>query len=226
MGQTKYTYSVAVETANALLALDALKKEIEDSAIVTALDYISVFGDALDIYMKDALSAGDETLLDGVVSAHTGVALVEDILQSVDVKKETPFADKKIEVNGVLKSLFKRIHGVSETVTAGATANIDFVAPYSASKFTGAELFGVDLGDTLNFYVLDDASNTYSGAPGSNYQLNQFGFNVEMPPGGKYKNTSNYDADIYLGMVIRCEYTNNGAEDKYIAMNPWLHEVK
>jgi hypothetical protein len=76
MAQTKYTYSIADDTANAKVS-DSLQVEIGDSAIITALDYISQTGDVLDIYMKDALSAGDETILDGVVSAHDGVQLVE-----------------------------------------------------------------------------------------------------------------------------------------------------
>ena len=75
MAQTKYTYSIASDTANAKLAADSLKEEIGSSAIITALDYITALGDVLDVYMKDSLSAGDETILDGVVSAHTGVAL-------------------------------------------------------------------------------------------------------------------------------------------------------
>ena len=114
---------------------------------------------------------------------------------------------------------------VNATIVAGQTTNIDFIVPYNTCKFSGAEIFGCDLGDTINYYVLDTTNNTYSGAPGSNYQLNQFGFNVEMPS-GEYENTSNYDADLYLGMVVRCQYTNNGQSTKYISSNLWLHEVK
>ena len=82
----------------------------------------------------------------------------------------------------------------------------------------------------LNYYILDDVNNTYSGAPTTNpgypyYQLNQFGFNVEMP-NENYKNTSNYDADLYYGMIVRCQYTNNGSTEKYVSSNLWLHEVK
>jgi hypothetical protein len=133
-----------------------------------------------------------------------------------------PFAAKTLP-NG--KKLYKRVHGVNATIVAGQTTNIDFIVPYNTCKFSGAEIFGCDLGDTINYYVLDTTNNTYSGAPGSNYQLNQFGFNVEMPS-GEYENTSNYDADLYLGMVVRCQYTNNGQSTKYISSNLWLHEVK
>lgn len=141
-----------------------------------------------------------------------------------------PFASKKIIINGEEKSLFKRVHGVGLDIAAGSTGNIDFTVPYAFCKFTGANVFGSDIGDTLNFKVLDDATNTISGLDvgtyGANFMLNQFGFNVEMPPGGVYENNSNYDADLYLGMILRCEYTNNGSATKHIGMNPWLHEVK
>ena len=145
--------------------------------------------------------------------------------EEVKVESQIPFASKKIKVGGVEKSLFKRVHGVELSIADGQTGNIDFVVPHPQTKFTGAEIFGTDLGDEVDFTVHDDASNTYSGAPGSNYQLNQFGFNVKMPP-DRYKNTSNYDADLYYGMIVRCAYTNNSGATKTVYMNVWLHEVK
>lgn len=227
MAQTKYTYSIATDTANApngSLAADALKQEYENSSIITALDYITSLGDVLDIYTKDALSTGDKTTLDSVVSAHTGVALEPDPT-NVKVQQEPPFAAKTIEVNGTTKKLFKRVHGESLSIANGATGHIDHIVSYTTCKFSGAEIFNTDLGDTVDFKILDDANNTYSGAPGSNYQLNQFGFDVQMPA-DRYKNTSNYDADLNVGMVVRCSYTNNSGAAKTVAMNIWLHEVK
>lgn len=131
-----------------------------------------------------------------------------------------PFASKKIESG----SLFKRVHGVSsQSIPAGQTANVDFVIPYPTAKFSGAEIFGTSLGDSVNFKVLDDGNGTFSGTP--NAPLNQFGFGVKMKD-GDYKNTSEYDADMYAGMILRCEYTNNSANAKVIYMNLELHEVK
>jgi len=78
MAATKYTYSVSGDTANGAVSSDSLATEIATSAIVIALDYIAVTGDVLDVWMKDALSGGDETILDGLVAAHTGVAPVVD----------------------------------------------------------------------------------------------------------------------------------------------------
>lgn len=136
------------------------------------------------------------------------------------------FASKTILKNGMIKSLFKRVHGVNLTIAPGTTGFIEFIVPYTQSKFTGANIFGGDLKDTVDFFVLDTDTNAYSGAPGSYYILNQFGFDVEMPPGGVYENTSNYDADLYPGMTISCAFKNNGTSSKYISMNLWIHEVK
>lgn len=175
------------------------------------------------------LTTGDLLIGDGSTYKSGASEAVNFLLQTkkdVSVTSSPPFADKKILVNGELKSLFKRVHGTSKTIAAGQTDNIDFVVPYPVCKFSGAEVFGAAFGDTLNFKVLDDGANTYSGAPGSNYMLNQFGFAVEMSPSGEYANTSNYDADLYYGMVLRCEFTNNGADPKRVAVNLWLHEVK
>jgi hypothetical protein len=74
MASTKYTYSISGDTANGVLNSTDLKAEIAASAIVTALDYITSTGNVLDIWMKAALSGGDETLLGNVVAAHQGAA--------------------------------------------------------------------------------------------------------------------------------------------------------
>ena len=229
MAQTKYTYSIANDTLNAKADLAALEVEVRGSAIITAHDYTQALGDVLDIYMKDAVSAGDKTILDGIISTHTGDSIAEEHTL-VDVHQTPAFADKKVTVNGLEKSLFKRVHGVSITIAAGVTGYLDFVIPYNTVKFTGAEIFGVQKGDQLDFLVLDTPTNTVSGLDvptyGANFLLNQFGFNVKMPAVGEYKNTSQYDADLIKDMVIECAYKNNGNAAITIDMNVEIHEVK
>jgi hypothetical protein len=75
MAATKYTYSVSGDFPNQKVDVNRLTKEIRESAIVTALDYIDVSGDDCDIWFKDALSGGDQTILDGIVAAHSGEPL-------------------------------------------------------------------------------------------------------------------------------------------------------
>ena len=149
--------------------------------------------------------------------------------KDLTIDKAPPFANKKILVNGVIKSLYKRVHGVSLTITAGTTGYIDLVIPHDVVKFTGAEIFGVQKGDQLDFLVLDTPTNTISGLDvptyGANFLLVQFGFNVKMPASGEYENTSNYDPDLIKDMVIEAAYKNNGASDITVDINFELHEV-
>lgn len=69
---TKYTYSISTDFPNGKVSEDLLTQQIAASAIVTALDYISTSGDVCDIWFKAALSSEDETILDGLVAAHSG----------------------------------------------------------------------------------------------------------------------------------------------------------
>jgi len=72
MAATNYTYSIATDTASGAVHPRSLDAEIRASAIVTALEGITTGGDVLTVTMKDSLSAGDESTLDGIVGAHTG----------------------------------------------------------------------------------------------------------------------------------------------------------
>jgi len=75
MAVTKYTYSISADTVNGIVASDRLTEEIGTSSIVTGLDHIDTVDDTLDIWMKEAISAGDKTTLDGIVAAHDGTLL-------------------------------------------------------------------------------------------------------------------------------------------------------
>lgn len=124
--------------------------------------------------------------------------------------------------------LFKRVHGAKADVVANGSVNVDFVIPYNHCLFAGAEIFGTELGDRLSFFLLDDANNTYSqmdvGTHGPNVPIMQFGFDIFMP-GGPYSNTSDYDASLYAGMILRASLQEENGNAKTIYMNPELHEV-
>ena len=220
-----YTYNILTDTQAAKVNSDKLSRDISGSSISVILTRLEISGSELVVVFSSTISISEELILDGIISSHDGEPIPE--VQEVPTQVKTmPFSSNTITVDGETKGLYKRVHGVNVVIPAGQTGYLDFVSPYSATKFTGAEIFGGVIGDSLDFFVLDSVNNDYSGAPGSHYILNQFGFDVQMCPGGKYANTSNYDADIYYGMVINCAFKNNGTEDKIIAMNVWLHEVK
>lgn len=118
------------------------------------------------------------------------------------------------------KKLYKREHGIQSTLTTGVNT-VTFTVPYAWVKIIGLELIGGETLDTVDFFVLDSTSGTYSGVP--NYTLNQFGFNVNVAP-GEYKENNNYDADLYSGMQIKIVY--NSISNKTVGINYKLNEVK
>jgi hypothetical protein len=72
MALTKYTYSISVDFPNSIVETSRLTNEIRVSAIVTALNRIDTAADDCDVWFNDALSGGDQTLLDGIVAVHSG----------------------------------------------------------------------------------------------------------------------------------------------------------
>lgn len=84
MANTKYTYTISTAFSNGVAA-DRLTQEIQTSAIVIALDHIATSGDDCDIWFKDPLSGGDQTILNGLVAAHSGLALPDNTPQPVQL---------------------------------------------------------------------------------------------------------------------------------------------
>lgn len=88
MAETKYVYAISTGTLNGLVNSNALESEINASTITIAVSRIETAADVLDVYMKDALSAGEQTTLTQVVNAHPGVPLAQDP-ETVIVQEET-----------------------------------------------------------------------------------------------------------------------------------------
>lgn len=72
MADTKYTYDLT-DFLNDKVNLSSLHKEIDQSNIITALKEMTVSGSICDIWFKNALSTGEESILDSIVSNHTGL---------------------------------------------------------------------------------------------------------------------------------------------------------
>jgi hypothetical protein len=107
MSTTTYTYSIASDIVAGKCDLAQLVSEIQNSAIVTALDYdlTKITGDVLDVVFKDALSTGDKTILDndttgpsgGLIGAHTGVGL-GDSPTPVFIDQTKYTSDKRLRI--------------------------------------------------------------------------------------------------------------------------------
>jgi len=132
------------------------------------------------------------------------------------VNSTNPFASKMVGD----KKLYERNHGKSFTLAEGDNT-LEFTIPYALCKITGIEVINGEAGDTIDMFIVDDSSGTYSTIP--NYTLNQFGFKVNVAK-DKYKKESKYDADLYTGMAIKIVY--NSVSIKNIGVNYNLHELK
>ena len=73
---SKYDYTKQVDVPR-------LTQEIQQSNIVTALDYISALGTAISIYFKADLSTEDKTTLDTIVANHSGLPLPVNVVKPV-----------------------------------------------------------------------------------------------------------------------------------------------
>jgi len=144
-------------------------------------------------------------------------------IQSVSILSQpdhSPFAAKNITVNGILKKFYKRLCGIQQELSIGENI-ILYTIPYAWVKMTGIELIGGENLDKASLYVLDSTTGNYSGVP--NYTLNQFGSNVNVSK-DFHNVSSNFDADLYIGMQIKIVYISLSA--KTVGLNIDLIEVK
>ena len=72
---TKYSYNVETEFPEGKVNSNRLTKEIQESSIITALEYIAVDNSDCEVWFKDTLSTKDETTLNSIIAAHTGEPL-------------------------------------------------------------------------------------------------------------------------------------------------------
>ena len=207
MAATKYVYSVSTDFPNHKVDIDRLTIEIRASSITVALDRIEVSADVCDIWFKDALSSGDETILDGVVAAHSG----EPLTPSVEPVQLKGFHD----VNGY--HYWRK--GYRRAVTAGQTNNFD-------SKFDsdiylcGGGLYVVGPSADGDYIECDivDADGLYYPAETvlANFVKTNYVFNGQ-----------NWDCQlddpklIPTGIYIRFRYVSAGASD--VVCYSWYH---
>jgi len=140
----------------------------------------------------------------------------------------SPFGSKTIIVDGVERKLFQRISGKQQSAIMNVDTTIDYVIPYDVCKITGIEIIGCKHLDVVDLMVLDTPTNTISGLDvptyGANYQLDQFGYDVNVS-NDRFNHQSKYDADLIKDMVVRIIYKEKNAMTKTVSINYDLHEV-
>lgn len=134
------------------------------------------------------------------------------------VQKSDPFASKH--------SYNFRGHGKKFTVAPSTMTVLEFEVPYSNVRFNGIHIINSNIGDMANLKILDTATGTYTlaqtGTAIPNATLNQFGFNWYLS--NSEREILPYASDLFIGMRIVIEYTNNQASSKDIFINYYIHE--
>jgi len=175
MSSTEYTYSISSDFPNAKVASYNLALEIANSDIATTLERIDTVGDTCNIWFADALSAGDEVLLDGLVAAHAGQHMNMTFIAS----------------GSILGAEVSLPSGASWGLLGGIVTNPNFfvgnpneavgrvVGQYMAMG-TGAEIRLVEASTSTVMnstpFALDDNSGAWE----------EFKFTTDQPPDGTY----------------------------------------
>ena len=134
-----------------------------------------------------------------------------------------PFAAKTLKDGS---KLFRRKHGIKETIIANSEKEIIFTVPYSKAKINKLEIIDGNALDRIDLYVKSPVDPGVAAAYGMppDYLLNQFGFDVVISE-LLYSDKSDYDADVYGGFQIIAKYKNDTASNKEVGFNLIYHEV-
>jgi hypothetical protein len=134
-----------------------------------------------------------------------------------------PYSAKKfITSSGLVKNLYTRNVGTQNTVVNGANT-INYTATFAWCKMIGMEAINGLAGDYASMYVYDTPAGTYSGTP--NLLLNRYGYDLNIAP-GYYEKKSQFDADVYVGMILRVIYTSVTTDSRFLGINFLMNEVK
>jgi hypothetical protein len=141
------------------------------------------------------------------------------VIANVSAVSTASIGSRVVLINNVYKTLYQRVCGIQSAVAVG-TNTISYTIPFAWVRFFGVELFNGEALDYTDFKIFDTAGGAYSGVP--NAQLNQFGYSANVAK-DYYCRTANFDADLYIGMIIKLTY--NSVSAKTIGLNFLLNEV-
>ena len=198
-------------------------EELVSANLIGIYDGLRVEDGFLYVITTEPMSSDQENTVKGIIFSlndqPTQVAVKSQ--PSVIVGSSPAFTAKTvIAPDGSTKKLYARSTGFQATVSVGANT-VNYTATIPWAKITGVEVVNCEALDTVNFKVIDTATGSYSTIP--NYMLNQFGFTVNLPK-DFYQRVSQFDADLYIGMILRVEYVSVSA--KTVGFNLIMNEVK
>ena len=167
MAATKYTYNVSSDFPNSKVNLSTIQGEITSSSIVIALERIDsiggfilknvLTGGSIDIWFKDALSAGDKTILDGDVAGPAGgLIAAHDNSSTNEVQNVSITNEPKVGITS------------DTTIILVKPPQNKFGRIYLFScDFTKKETFYVNSSGTLDSFQADGIQQTFDLTYGS-----------------------------------------------------------
>lgn len=128
--------------------------------------------------------------------------------------KVTEFQANKLQYNAT---------GVTATITAGTTTNID-LAFTDDHLLTGFWLIGsgINPGDKIALQAVD-SSNIFGYGAGT--VLKQFATNIYLPATCDAQFDVAYPAKVYAGLTLRVIYTSTGILSPVFAVNYKIHKI-
>lgn len=177
------------------VSINALTQQIKTSAIATPLDYINTYGDALTIFFTGTLSGGDQTLLDNIVSAHTGTDLPEDFVEVSATSSTNTNSGSYAALNSMNYSMFR-----------AGTYVVDFTGTFSTN---------VPLLSSPGLFISIFANNSQVTAS----EMSQNNMSANAP----FNMTTSIKVTITDYQKIEIKWKNNGAGNTISCTNRVLH---
>jgi hypothetical protein len=132
---------------------------------------------------------------------------------------QLPFASKQLPTGEKLK---RKTYGLTFTLPASGSITVPFTIPLAWAKMNEVEVLWAPEGVKAVMNVKDNAAGTYSAIP--NALLDSFGYDVNIAK-DYWKGKSEYDADVYAGMILEFVIENTSSTSKTVGINIVLHQV-
>jgi hypothetical protein len=162
-----YDYDIPTETPNKKVDSGALIEEIRESAITIAVDSVVAMDNDLTINFKASLSSEEQTMLDGLVGAHTGEPIDEP--DTIQMKPLLAEGGKR-----------KSDRGISFVATQGTTTTADYLITEDLQIKGGVLVTdNNEIMDTVGMEIVD---TTYMHA-GDWYPSEPFLAGIPVPEG-------------------------------------------
>ena len=204
-----YTYNFS-DFKNGTVSSGRLTVEIQNSAIVSAVDYINTNGNECDIWFKAELSVGDKTILDGVVADHDGT-FIPNVDTAPRMEDGRPLVRADTRPLGTM-TVFTCIGDDSTSIGGGVSLKWDFST--DDDLYTGPEVpSGYKCKQLLlSFHCpvyMKDGSMYFFDAPWGSYVQ----MSVAIPPGQYYPNPAGQIPAAALGLVNDGRMFSNSGSD-------------